>query len=471
MYYRIKDNIALRSWKLVPFAFYRKGYRYAEKLTSEEFFAAMLCDGNRDFAHSGLLCALVKKGVIEPCEKGNAPSEWSRLRDCPCRYMPAALVSITGRCNMNCRHCFMAADVSPTFDEWKYEDLLDLLDQFVECGVQSVGLTGGEPMLHPRFSDILREIAKRNLTLSEICTNAALVTDKTCDEIKSLGFSPVFRVSFDGAGVHDWMRRVPGAEEQALGKLSLLKKQGFYVRVQCNVNRHTAPALKKTARLLDGMGIDSIRIIQTGSSPRWAALGGEENYSYEEYYDLIFDFLRDYLSEPRNMSVTVWQTVEVFPGQHSFTLTPGDDSSERNYSDNAPVCRSARGQMHITASGDVAPCSPMAGFFRAHGKVLANIHNTPLRNILSESCFLDTVCTPVSKIRGTDADCAACQFWKRCRGGCRALAMAQTGELAYYGKDASKCVWFKGDYEQKALSLMAEIGAKTGVEWKQTQKD
>ena len=470
MYYRIKDNIALRSWKLVPFAYYRKGCRYAEKLTPEEFFAAMLCDGKHDFARSELLGVLVKKGVIEPCEKGDAPSEWSRPRDCPCRYMPAALVSITGRCNMNCRHCFMAADVSPTFDEWKYEELLDLLDQFVECGVQSVGLTGGEPMLHPRFADILREIAKRKLTLSELCTNAALVTDEICEEIKSLGFSPMFRVSFDGVGVHDWMRRVPGAEEQALGRLSLLKKHGFYVKVQYNVNRHTASALKKTARLLDDMGIDSIRVIQTGSSPRWAALGGEENYSYEEYYDLIFDFLRDYLSEPRNMSVTVWQTLEVVPGQHRFTLVPGDDSREQNYSDKAPVCRSARGQMHITASGDVAPCSPMAGFFLAHGKTLGNIHNTPLKSILSESCFLDTVCTPVSKIRGTDADCAACPFWKRCQGGCRALAMAQTGELTYYGKDASKCAWFKGAYEQKARSLFTEIGAKTRVEWKQMQR-
>ncbi len=288
MYFRIKDNIALRSWKLVPFAYYRKGNTYAEKLTSEEFFAAMLCDGKHDLARNGLLDILVKKDVIEPCEQGNSPSEWSRLRDCRCRYMPSALVSITGRCNMNCRHCFMAADVSPTFDEWKYEDILDLIDQFAECGVQSVGLTGGEPMLHPRFTDILREIAKRDLTLSEICTNASLVTDGICDEIKTLGFSPMFRVSFDGVGVHDWMRRVPGAEEQALGKLALLKKHGFFVKVQYNVNRHTASALKKTARLLDGMGMDSIRIIQTGSSPRWAALGGEENYSYGEYYDLIF---------------------------------------------------------------------------------------------------------------------------------------------------------------------------------------
>ncbi|MBQ9545282.1 MAG: radical SAM protein, partial [Clostridia bacterium] len=309
--------------------------------------------------------------------------------------------------------------------------------------------------------------AKRDLTLSEICTNASLVTDETCDEIRSLGFSPMFRVSFDGVGVHDWMRRVPGAQEQALGKLSLLKKHGFCVKVQCNVNRHTASALKKTARLLDGMGIDSIRIIQTGSSPRWATLGGEENCSYEEYYDLIFDFLRDYLSEPRNMSVIVWQTIEVLPGRHCFSLIPGDDSGEQNYSDKAPVCRSARGQMHITASGDVAPCSPMAGFFRAHGKALGNIHDTPLKKILSESSFLDTVCAPVSKIYGTDADCAACPFWKRCQGGCRALAMAQTGELTYFGKDASKCAWFKGGYEQKALSLLTEIGAKTGVEWNQ----
>ncbi|MBR6918563.1 MAG: hypothetical protein IKN38_10300 [Clostridia bacterium] len=66
MYYRIKDDVALRSWQLVPFAYYRKGYGYAEKLTPEEFFTAMLCDGKHDLALSGLLGALINKAQRGP---------------------------------------------------------------------------------------------------------------------------------------------------------------------------------------------------------------------------------------------------------------------------------------------------------------------------------------------------------------------------------------------------------------------
>ena len=45
MRYILNDNIALRGWRLVPFAYYIKGYEYAQKLTDEEYFFLASCDG------------------------------------------------------------------------------------------------------------------------------------------------------------------------------------------------------------------------------------------------------------------------------------------------------------------------------------------------------------------------------------------------------------------------------------------
>ena len=33
----LNENVALRSWKLVPYAYYVRGYQYAQKLSREQF--------------------------------------------------------------------------------------------------------------------------------------------------------------------------------------------------------------------------------------------------------------------------------------------------------------------------------------------------------------------------------------------------------------------------------------------------
>ena len=35
------------------------------------------------------------------------------------------------------------------------------------------------------------------------------------DEFRTLGCSPEVKISFDGVGTHDWMRKHPGAEKGA----------------------------------------------------------------------------------------------------------------------------------------------------------------------------------------------------------------------------------------------------------------
>ncbi|MCR5817246.1 MAG: hypothetical protein K6F91_10205 [Ruminococcus sp.] len=75
MYFRVKDNIALRSWKFVPRAYYIKNDPYAKALSEEEFELLDRCDGEQDIEESELVSRLLAKGLIEPCEKGKHPRE------------------------------------------------------------------------------------------------------------------------------------------------------------------------------------------------------------------------------------------------------------------------------------------------------------------------------------------------------------------------------------------------------------
>lgn len=113
MRYILNPYIALRSWTLVPYAYYIKGERNAKGLTAEEFAFLSACDGKTDLPtenESTLAHELIEKGFIHKAESGEKLSDWSKPRIFENRYFPAMNWMITGKCNYNCIHCFNAAD-------------------------------------------------------------------------------------------------------------------------------------------------------------------------------------------------------------------------------------------------------------------------------------------------------------------------------------------------------------------------
>ena len=142
MTYILNKNIALRSWWRVPYAYYMKGVRDAQRLTKEEFELLSLCDGQTDLADSELLSRLVAHGLIEPCEKGEKTLDAWQKMDCDNRYFPAMNWMITGKCNYNCLHCFNASDNSPLMAEFSLEEAEKLLDEAQRCGINAFTVTG-----------------------------------------------------------------------------------------------------------------------------------------------------------------------------------------------------------------------------------------------------------------------------------------------------------------------------------------
>ena len=125
MRYILNPYIALRSWMLVPYAYYIKGERNAKGLTAEEFAFLTECDGRSelpDEAESPLARKFLADGFIRKAKNGDVLSDWSRPRLCPNRYFPAMNWMITGKCNYNCIHCFNAADNAPLMSEWSMDE-------------------------------------------------------------------------------------------------------------------------------------------------------------------------------------------------------------------------------------------------------------------------------------------------------------------------------------------------------------
>lgn len=94
---------------------------------------------------------------------------------------------LTGRCNLNCKMCYVHVNeermhslnlTERTADEW-----IQMAKQVWNAGTLKLLITGGEPMIRPDFCKIYEEIAKMGFFLT-LYTNATLVTPKIMDVLK-----------------------------------------------------------------------------------------------------------------------------------------------------------------------------------------------------------------------------------------------------------------------------------------------
>lgn len=455
MYYKISANIALRSWDGVPRAYYLSRYPYAQPLTEEEFETMLVCDGEHDLDLDETVMSLVFRHMITACDKGDRPSEWSRLKRCRNRYFPKMNLMITGRCNYNCLHCFNAADNAPLMTEWAFEELCSLLDQALDCGIHAITITGGEPMVHNRFMDIIGEIHKRGMFVEELNTNGSRITQDALDRMRKIGCDPLVKISFDGIGCHDWIRGKAGAEQEALDAMRLCVSNGFHVLAQTQAHRRNAGALMPTAEALCAMGIDEMRIIRTTEVPRWVENAKDACLGMEEYYEKMLAFAQEYASSGMQMEIDVWQFLRLHPSERCFQIVPVA-CAEGEYKDTLPGCRGARGMVAVTSSGDIVPCIQMSGQMAKMGVRLGNLHQDRLSDLLSSSAYLCNVCATVGDVRRNNPKCASCTWFEACTGGCRGMGFVYSGERRdFLGEDLTKCAFFQNGWYKRVTDALS----------------
>ena len=277
----LSENIALRTWRLVPYAYYIRGDRDAHGLSREDFELLCRCDGKQDIESADDLKRIAATGLARPAFEGESLTRWQERRVCDNRYFPALNWMITGKCNYNCLHCFNAADNAPLMSEFSMEEAMRLIDEADRCGINAFTITGGEPMLHKNFFDILKAIYDRGMFVEELNTNGHFIDAEALSRLRDIDEGILIKISFDGIGHHDWMRSRKGAEERALRAFSLCKEYGFTVMSQTNVHRKNLDTLMETAETLEEMGVDALRLIRTTEVPRWELNSGGATLSVE----------------------------------------------------------------------------------------------------------------------------------------------------------------------------------------------
>lgn len=335
------------------------------------------------------------------------------------------------------------------FGELSFEECRDIISQMKECGIGSVSLTGGEPLVRRDFLSILDALQSQEIMVSEIYTNGALVDKPLLQELENRKMVPQFSISFDGKGHHDWMRGIDGAEDRAVRAFELLRSYGFRATAEMCVHRRNIYSIRDTVLLLADLGVRAVKITPASPSGLWKEKGREEMIPLKELFDSYLEYIPQYFKDGAPMSIMLGGFFACEKGGENYRIPSIKFNGTEDCRD-VPLCMSARENLYIAADAKVLPCISMTGL-----EVQADfpsLKQTPLKQILKESHYWKMVSATVGELLKQNEECNGCPHRYRCGGGCRAGALMSSG--GYFGKDETTCFIFREGYPEKINSII-----------------
>lgn len=148
-----------------------------------------------------------------------------------------------------------------------------LIKEFVDIGGEDICLTGGEPLMHPDFLEILSFCQSMNLQSIHLQTNATLITEEICEAMSSGDARKLnFQISLDGgtAAAHDLVRG-QGSFNKAVAGIAQLVVQGYGSRTiigftEMQHNLHEVPALLRLAAETGVASVVGWSLVQYGKA-------------------------------------------------------------------------------------------------------------------------------------------------------------------------------------------------------------
>ena len=190
---------------------------------------------------------------------------------------PANLgINLTRRCNLNCLMCDQYRKDNTHSRQGTYYDpgrelpleaWTALLDQAASFRPQ-LYITGGEPLLYPRFLDFMKAAKQRRLFV-HLQTNGTLLS-RMAHRLVSLGLDAV-TVSLDGPEqIHDRIRGQKGVFRRTTEGIEALvrvrkrlKTPGPILSINCVISRHNLSTLEKMVDLALELGADILQLQHT----------------------------------------------------------------------------------------------------------------------------------------------------------------------------------------------------------------
>jgi radical SAM protein with 4Fe4S-binding SPASM domain len=344
------------------------------ELDDEAFLFLKKCNGrNPDLPLNGesddTIEFMMDEGMILMTDGGECKKIKAPIAPLPSlRYI---LLNITNKCNLECKHCYLG---KPGKQEMNTDIFEKSITQFEEMGGLKLMISGGEPLLHSRFWELMEILPSYELRVV-VLSNGTLIDETTAKKLSC--YVDEVQVSIDGIRSHDILRG-KGSYERSMRGISHLNRSGIPVSIATMVHKSNAGEFEEMQKLFSDMEIISWSVdvpCITGTLAK--------NQDHAQHVNEAAKYLK-------------------------YGFGAGAHESTGDHTCGSHMCA-------VSPDGQVSKC----GFFE----------DEPVGNVNDLHSAWEKLC--MNYLWTLDKlDCHECELIQDCRGGCRFRAKQYKGVLA-----------------------------------------
>ncbi len=323
---------------------------------------------------------------------------------------------VTAKCNLECEHCHARGGEADTSAELTTEEgktrVIDALAKVSDF--KSLIFSGGEPLVREDIYELIAHAKVRGF-YPIIATNATLITPTVAKKLKAAGTLGI-AASIDSlrSEVHDAFRKKAGALREAMDGIANAAAEGMYIQINITASQINRKELPDIISYADRLRAHVILLYQFIPSGR-----GEESSQLELSTDEFREEILQAGALQRDLHPVIAPVgLPEYWALHNVLRNKGREV------DVLRGCICGNGMFYIKPNGDVWPCAfvPVSG---------GNLRESGPADIWKGSSLFKSL-RDRDNLKGA---CKTCSQREMC-GGCRARALATTGDL--FGEDP-KC--------------------------------
>jgi cyclic pyranopterin phosphate synthase len=140
-------------------------------------------------------------------------------------------LNLLDACNMRCLYCMPEDQTFSTLQETlSLNDIRRITEHLISSGIKEIRITGGEPLLHPNFKDIVKVLSKLKLEKLALTTNA-IKLDKFLPFLKKTNLKYI-NISLDSLREASFQFITKSHQfHKVLENILLAKASGFKVKL------------------------------------------------------------------------------------------------------------------------------------------------------------------------------------------------------------------------------------------------
>ncbi|HUW91953.1 MAG TPA: radical SAM/SPASM domain-containing protein [Bacteroidales bacterium] len=190
---------------------------------------------------------------------------------------PAVNIELSTHCNLSCPECVTGSGTLTRRKGFMDPALADKLASEISGNVLSAYLYfQGEPMMHPRFFEIVSLYRNMNPGIS---TNGHFLDDRNCEKLIGSGLKKII-ISYDGVTPETYSKYRRGGDqatvkegiERLAAKVKLLRSP-LVVELQFLLGRHNEHEVNEAARFARSIGarfrVKSMQVLDPGRAENW----------------------------------------------------------------------------------------------------------------------------------------------------------------------------------------------------------